>query len=131
MHVHSYLLTCLFSHKTGFTFFKNYSKYKMHMKSSTRSFSLKQSLKCSSVLLYGSNYRIFVRENGLYSVIRWDFSLPKTDFSFQNKSDFRNTDLNFWDCFGREQSFLYRIYLAIRRGFHLSRMTTNNLISSM
>ena len=25
----------------------------------------------------------------------------------------------------------YRIYLAIRRGFHLSRMTTNNLISSM
>ena len=26
---------------------------------------------------------------------------------------------------------LYRIYLAIRRGFHLSRMTTNNLISSM
>ena len=26
---------------------------------------------------------------------------------------------------------VYRIYLAIRRGFHLSRMTTNNLISSM
>ena len=25
----------------------------------------------------------------------------------------------------------YRIYSAIRRGFHLSRMTTNNLISSM
>ena len=25
----------------------------------------------------------------------------------------------------------YRIYLAIRRGFHLSRMTTNNLISYM
>ena len=25
----------------------------------------------------------------------------------------------------------YRIYLAIRRGFYLSRMTTNNLISSM
>ena len=25
----------------------------------------------------------------------------------------------------------YRIYLAIRRGFHLSRMTTNILISSM
>ena len=25
----------------------------------------------------------------------------------------------------------YRIYLAIRWGFHLSRMTTNNLISSM
>ena len=25
----------------------------------------------------------------------------------------------------------YRIYLAIRRGFHLSRMTTNNLISCM
>ena len=26
---------------------------------------------------------------------------------------------------------IYRIYSAIRRGFHLSRMTTNNLISSM
>ena len=25
----------------------------------------------------------------------------------------------------------YRIYSAIRRGFHLSRMTTKNLISSM
>ena len=25
----------------------------------------------------------------------------------------------------------YRIYSAIRRGFHLSRMTINNLISSM
>ena len=25
----------------------------------------------------------------------------------------------------------YHIYSAIRRGFHLSRMTTNNLISSM
>ena len=25
----------------------------------------------------------------------------------------------------------YRIYSAIRRGFHLSRMTTNNSISSM
>ena len=25
----------------------------------------------------------------------------------------------------------YRIYSAIRRGFHLARMTTNNLISSM
>ena len=29
------------------------------------------------------------------------------------------------------KNFMYRIYLAIRRGFHLSRMTTNNLISSM
>ena len=28
-------------------------------------------------------------------------------------------------------STYYRIYSAIRRGFHLSRMTTNNLISSM
>ena len=26
---------------------------------------------------------------------------------------------------------VYRIYSAIKRGFHLSRMTTNNLISSM
>ena len=29
------------------------------------------------------------------------------------------------------ESFTYRIYSAIRRGFHLTRMTTNNLISSM
>ena len=27
--------------------------------------------------------------------------------------------------------YVYRIYLAIRRGLHLSRMTTNNLISCM
>ena len=27
--------------------------------------------------------------------------------------------------------FQYRIYSAVRRGFHLSRMSTNNLISSM
>ena len=30
-----------------------------------------------------------------------------------------------------EGKLTYRIYSAIRRGFHLSRMTTNNLISSM
>ena len=33
-------------------------------------------------------------------------------------------------CTGRLNDS-HRIYSAIRRGFHLSRMTTNNLISSM
>ena len=37
----------------------------------------------------------------------------------------------FTEVVDMSKHILYRIYLAIRQGFHLSRMTKNNLISSM
>ena len=56
--------------------------------------------------------------------IRWSFSFQNNP---KNLDPSYKMDLDLWDCLGR----VYRIYLDIRRGFHLSRMTKNNLISSM
>ena len=59
--------------------------------------------------------------NGIHSDGAYTLALGSSialDFIFAfNSSNCSNSD--------------YRIYLAIRRGFHLSRMTTNNLISCM
>ena len=48
------------------------------------------------------------------------------DLMFASIDDIVHTN---WGLLLKER--IYRIYSAIRRGFHLSRMTTNNLISSM
>ena len=57
-------------------------------------------------------------------------SLPLIFKSFEVDTLF-SFNLHFYSVLRVAITHTYRIYSAIRRGFHLSRMTTNNLISSM
>ena len=62
---------------------------------------------------------------------KWSKIVKKKNYKQQSLGRGGQVTRNTYILFYQPKTQEYRIYLAIRRGFHLSRMTTNNLISCM